>query len=61
MLASPLTCVASNWPFLLDGMKIKWVDIDADNLNMDLNDLQNKLSEKTKIIKNAKTKMSLKK
>ena len=40
----------SNWPVLANGMKIKWVDVNPDNLNMDLDDLERKLSPTTKII-----------
>ena len=50
VLCTPLTCTATNWPVLANGMKIKWVDIDTNNLNMDLDDLERKLSPKTKII-----------
>lgn len=48
ILASPLTCTATNWPILANGFKIKWVDVDPDNLNIDLDDLQRKISTKTK-------------
>lgn len=50
VLCSPLTCTASNWPILLNGYKIKWVDVDENTLNIDLKDLENKLSANTKII-----------
>jgi len=50
VLCSPLTCTASNWPVLANGLKIKWVDIDPTTLNMDLDDLERKISPKTKII-----------
>jgi len=50
VLCSPLTCIASNWPVLANGLKIKWVDIDPTTLNMDLDDLERKISPKTKII-----------
>lgn len=50
ILATPLTCTASNWPALANGMKIKWVDIDPKTLNMDLDDLQRKITLKTKVI-----------
>ena len=50
VLATPLTCTASNWPILANGLKIKWVDIDPNTLNMDLDDLEKKLSLKTKAI-----------
>lgn len=49
VLASPLTCTASNFPILANNMKIKWVDVDQ-SCNIDLNDLERKLSPTTKII-----------
>jgi dTDP-4-amino-4,6-dideoxygalactose transaminase len=50
ILATALTCTASNWPILANGLKIKWVDIDPTTLNMDLDDLERKISPKTKAI-----------
>lgn len=50
VLTTALTCTATNWPALANNMKIKWVDIDPKTLNMDLDDLERKLSPKTKII-----------
>lgn len=50
ILATPLTCTASNWPILANGFKIKWVDIDPTTLNMDLDDLARKITPKTKAI-----------
>lgn len=50
VLATPLTCTASNWPILANGFNIKWVDIDKETLNMDLDDLSRKISRKTKAI-----------
>jgi len=50
VLATPMTCTASNWPILAHGLKIKWVDIDPTTLNMDLDDLARKISPKTKVI-----------
>lgn len=50
VLATPLTCTASNWPILANGLKIKWVDIDPETLNMDLDDLARKITHKTKVI-----------
>ncbi len=49
-LCTALTCTATNWPVLANNMRIKWVDVDPNNLNMDLDDLERKLSPKTKII-----------
>ena len=48
VLASPLTCTASNWPILANNLKIKWVDIDPTTLNMDLEDLERKNDPKNK-------------
>ena len=50
ILATALTCTASNFPILANGLKIKWVDIDPETLNMDLDDLERKISPKTKAI-----------
>lgn len=50
ILATALTCTASNWPILANGLKIKWVDIDPTTLSMDLKDLKRKMSPKTKAI-----------
>jgi dTDP-4-amino-4,6-dideoxygalactose transaminase len=50
VLTSPMTCTATNFPIVANGLKIKWVDIDRKNLNIDLDDLQRKITPKTKII-----------
>lgn len=50
ILATPLTCTASNWPILANNLKIKWVDIDPKTLNMDLDDLARKMNKNTKAI-----------
>ena len=50
ILATALTCTASNFPILANGLKIKWVDIDPTTLNMDLDDLARKITPKTKVI-----------
>jgi len=50
VLATALTCTASNFPILANGLKIKWVDIDPTTLNMDLEDLKRKMTPKTKAI-----------
>jgi len=50
VLCTPLTCTASNWPVLLNGYKIKWVDVDINTCNMDLEDLERKITSKTQII-----------
>ena len=50
ILATALTCTASNFPIVANGFKIKWVDIDPETLNMDLDDLERKVTAKTKAI-----------
>jgi dTDP-4-amino-4,6-dideoxygalactose transaminase len=50
ILSSPLTCTATNFPILANGLDIKWVDIDPKTLNMNLDDLEKKLTSKTKAI-----------
>ena len=50
VLATALTCTASNFPILANGLKIKWVDIDPTTLNIDLDDLERKITPKTKAI-----------
>ena len=50
VLATALTCTATNWPILANGLKIKWVDVDPETLNMDLDDLARKITPKTKVI-----------
>ncbi len=50
VLTSPLTCTATNWPIIHNNLKIKWVDVDPVSCNMDLKDLERKLSPKTKVI-----------
>ena len=50
VLTTSLTCTATNFPILANGFNIKWVDLDPTTLNMDLDDLERKLSPKTKVI-----------
>jgi dTDP-4-amino-4,6-dideoxy-D-glucose/dTDP-4-amino-2,4-dideoxy-beta-L-xylose transaminase len=50
VLSTALTCTATNWPILANNLKIKWVDIDPKTLNMDLDDLERKISPSTKAI-----------
>ena len=33
VLCTPLTCTATNWPVLANNLKIKWVDINPNNLH----------------------------
>ena len=50
VLATPLTCTATNWPILANGFKLKWVDVDPNTMNMDLVDLERKITPTTKAI-----------
>ena len=50
VLCTPLTCTATNFPVLANGLKIKWVDVDPKTLNMDLDDLERKITKNTKFI-----------
>lgn len=50
VLSTPLTCTATNWPTLANNLNIRWVDVDPTTCNMDLNDLQNKLDETTRVV-----------
>ena len=50
VLSCPLTCTATNWPILANNLNIKWVDVDPQTCNVCLDDLENQLSEKTKVI-----------
>jgi dTDP-4-amino-4,6-dideoxygalactose transaminase len=50
VLTTPLTCFATNASILANNMKIKWVDVDLQTCNIDLNDLKQKISNETKIL-----------
>ena len=50
VLTTALTCTATNWPTLANGLKIRWVDADPKTANINLDDLEAKLSPKTKVI-----------
>jgi dTDP-4-amino-4,6-dideoxygalactose transaminase len=47
VITTPLTCTATNFPILANGLKIKWADIDPATCNIDLNDVRKKINEKT--------------
>jgi len=47
VLTTPMTCTATNWPIMANGLDLKWVDVDLNNCNMDMDDLERKLSPKT--------------
>lgn len=49
-LTTALTCTASNFGLLANGIRIKWVDVNPNTLNLDYDDLERKITHKTKII-----------
>ena len=50
VLTTALTCTASNWPILANGLKIKWVDVNPATLNLDYDDLERKITPNTRAI-----------
>lgn len=50
VLTPALTCFATTASILANNVKIQWLDVDLDTVNICLKDLKNKLNEKTKII-----------
>jgi len=50
VLTTSLTCTATNFPIINNGLKIKWVDVDPITCNMCLDDLQRKIDKDTRLI-----------
>lgn len=50
VLAPVFTCTATNIPFLYIGAHVKFVDVAQNSLNMDLKDLERKITPKTSAI-----------
>lgn len=50
VLTTALTCTATNWPIILNGLNLRWVDIDPISLNMSLNALKSQINENTRIV-----------
>lgn len=50
ILSTPLTCFATNAAILANNHTIKWIDIDPTTCNISLQDLEKKITEKTKAI-----------
>ena len=50
VLSSALTCTATNWPIMAEGINIKWVDVDPTRVVISMKDLRAKLSPRTKVI-----------
>ena len=50
VLTPALTCFATTAAVLANHVNIRWLDVDLNTCNIDLNDVKRKLNEKTKII-----------
>ena len=50
VLCTALTCTATNWAVLANGLHIKWVDTEPNSPLMDLVDLKSKITSNTKAI-----------
>lgn len=50
VLTTGLSCLATQTPIVDQGFKIRWVDIDPKTFNLDLDDLERKVTPKTKCI-----------
>jgi len=50
VLTTALTCTATNWPILANGLRIRWVDVDPATLNVNLDDLARKITPATRAI-----------
>ena len=50
VLTPALTCFATSAAILANNVKIRWLDVDLETVNISLEDVKNKLNEKTKVI-----------
>lgn len=50
VLSTALTCTATNWPIINEGLNLRWVDVDPLTLNMSIEDLANKIDKKTRVV-----------
>lgn len=50
VLCTCFSCLATAMPIESQGFKIKWVDINPNSLNIDLDDLERKLSPTTRVV-----------
>jgi dTDP-4-amino-4,6-dideoxygalactose transaminase len=50
VLTPALTCFATTAAILSNNVKIRWLDVDLNTANISLEDVKNKLNEKTKVI-----------
>lgn len=52
IIASPVSCLASNQPFAVKGLKINWIDVNPQTSAMDVEKLRNLITKNTKAIFN---------
>lgn len=50
VLTTALTCTATNWPIINEGLNLRWVDVDPITLNMSLDSLEATIDHKTRIV-----------
>jgi perosamine synthetase len=50
IIASPVSCLASNQPFAVKGLKIVWADVDPESGCMNPEDVKSKITKNTKAI-----------
>lgn len=50
IITTPLTCTATNLAIISRGAKIKWADVDSNTCNIDLDDVEKKITPQTKAI-----------
>ena len=50
VIASPMACLASTQPYLSNGLKIKWCDVDPNTGTLDPKSLKTVITDKTKAI-----------
>lgn len=50
IIVTPLTCFATIAPLISSGVKVRWADIDPNTCNIDLLDVERKLTKNTKAV-----------
>ena len=50
VLSTPLTCTATNWPIVAQGLPLRWVDTDPHTLNINLDDLRARIGPRTRVV-----------
>jgi perosamine synthetase len=50
VIASPVSCLASNQPFAVKGLKVIWADVDPETGSMCPDDMKSKITKNTKAI-----------